>query len=80
MNALLGGYPAELNWLKSLRTATKINEDIEKEIEKEYNFRMKKPLDQLGVNILDSMVKHNRTCVPEEFLSIKDIAANCVLF
>lgn len=80
LNAFLGGYPAHLNLIKSMQTATKINKDIETEIEIEYNQRMKKPLESLGINILDSMVRHNRTCKEEEKLSVKDIAANCVLF
>lgn len=29
INALLGGYPAEFNLIKSMQTATKINRDIE---------------------------------------------------
>ena len=80
LNALFGGYPAEFNMLKSMQTAKKINSGIEEVIEREYNQRIKKPLSELGINILDSIVKHNKTCTEDKKLSVKDIAANCVLF
>ena len=80
LNALLGGYLAQFKLLKSSRSAVELNREIERVIEKEYNLRMGRPLDQLGMNILDLMVKHNRSCAPGEILSVHDIASNCMLF
>ena len=80
LNALFGGYPHSLNLLASSRAATKLGQEIVQEININFELRAKKPLDQLGDNILDLMAKHNKTCQPGEALSIDDVASNCILF
>lgn len=79
LNLLLFGYPNSMNLLPGSRDAAGKAELCKAAIEKCYNKRAEDPKYKLGVNILDLMIKNNKSEGEHKF-TMTDITGDMALF
>jgi cytochrome P450 len=78
-NILLGDLPNKHNWLAASKLGAERAKMVSRIITETYNIRKDDPKYQLGVNILDLMIKNNRTNPSHQF-SPQDIVGDFSLF
>lgn len=79
LNLLLFGYPNQWNLLSGSKQAAKNAVLVGEAIKKYHDERVNDPNYKLGVNILDLMIKNNKSESQDKF-SIRDIVGDLVLF
>lgn len=79
-NMLTGGLAGKFQLIECARKATELNSKIKKILAEEIDYRLKLPEQQLGVNVLDILIAHNRNATQDDILSKDEIISNCILF
>jgi len=66
--------------IECARKSTELNSKIKKVLAEEIDYRLKLPESELGVNVLDILIAHNRNATQDDVLSKDEIISNCILF
>lgn len=81
LNAILGGFLAKHELIAASKEANRLVHQIISVLTQEYQTRMDTKKDtELGVNILDLVIKHNRSVSQEDQMSPLEIVKNIVNF
>ena len=80
VNMITGGLASKHNLLECCKKAKKIDEEIKKVLSAEIDYRSSMSDSELGINILDLLIKHNRSASGDEILSKDEIIQNCIVF
>lgn len=80
LNALTGGLLGKYKLIEPIKKSFEIGEKVKDAIEEEVGQREKLSDQELGSNILEECIKHNRSCSLEEKLSLEDITQACMIF
>lgn len=77
---LTGGLASKYNLLDCQKKSRELNGKIKKVLLDEIDYRLSLPDEELGINILDLLITHNRTAAGSEVLSKDEIIQNCIVF
>lgn len=80
LNILSGGLASKYRLIECSRKADTLNAKIYEVLGKEIDARCKLEAKNLGVNIMDLLIQHNKTAVKDDVLSKSEIIQNCLVF
>lgn len=80
LNAFTGGIAGDLGLVKPINQAGLLFDQVKNAVICEYKKRALFPTEKLSFNILDLMVRFNKTAEESEKLTLDEIVGNCVLF
>lgn len=80
LNILSGGLASKYKLIECSRKAMVLNNEIYEVLGKEIDARVDLPQEDLGVNVMDLLIVHNKNAQTEDILSKDEIIRNCLVF
>lgn len=78
LNSLTGGLLGKFKLIEPVKKAWALGDKIKAVITEEYNKRSDEPVEEFTGNILDLVVKHNKSVPESERLPVSEVVGNCV--